>query len=118
MIQNNVKKVKLGLIGHPLGHSLSGIIHNAAMKSVGIEGEYLLFDTEPEFLIDQVKYFKSQNFLGFNVTIPFFIALCNSGLKSFGSFSEPSFPISKSFASFPNFPKFITPTSYLCHVVF
>ena len=71
MIQNNVKKVKLGLIGHPLGHSLSGIIHNAAMKSVGIEGEYLLFDTEPEFLIDQVKYFKSQNFLGFNVTIPF-----------------------------------------------
>ncbi len=71
MIQNDLKNVKFGLIGHPLGHSLSGIIHSAAMKSVGIEGEYLLFDTEPEYLIDQVKYFKSRNFLGFNVTIPF-----------------------------------------------
>ncbi|MCI5824226.1 MAG: shikimate dehydrogenase [Candidatus Gastranaerophilales bacterium] len=71
MIQNDLKNVKFGLIGHPLGHSLSGIIHSAAMKSVGVKGEYLLFDTDPEYLIDQVKYFKSQNFLGFNVTIPF-----------------------------------------------
>ncbi len=71
MIQNNIKNAKFALIGHPLGHSLSGIIHSAAMKSVGITGEYLLFDTDPEYLIDQVKYFKSQNFLGFNVTIPF-----------------------------------------------
>lgn len=71
MIQNDLKNVKFGLIGHPLGHSLSGIIHSAAMKSVGVKGEYLLFDTDPEYLIDQVKYFKSQNFLGFNITIPF-----------------------------------------------
>lgn len=71
MMQNNIKNAKFGLIGHPLGHSLSGIIHSAAMKSVGVDGEYLLFDTEPEYLIDQVKYFKSQKFLGFNVTIPF-----------------------------------------------
>lgn len=71
MIQNDLKNVKFGLIGHPLGHSLSDIIHSAAMKSVGVKGEYLLFDTDPEYLIDQVKYFKSQNFLGFNVTIPF-----------------------------------------------
>ncbi len=71
MIQNKIKNIKLGLIGHPLGHSLSAVIHSAAMKSLGIEGEYLLFDTEPEYLINQVKYFRSQNFLGFNVTIPF-----------------------------------------------
>ena len=32
--------IKTALIGHPVSHSLSGIIHNAAFKALGVEGKY------------------------------------------------------------------------------
>ena len=35
--------IRLGLIGYPLGHSLSPKIHNAALKACGLEGGYSLF---------------------------------------------------------------------------
>lgn len=62
--------IKLGLIGYPLSHSMSAIIHNAAFKSCGIEGEYEILETDPELLIDKIKFLKSRGFAGFNVTIP------------------------------------------------
>ena len=31
---------KLGIIGYPLGHSISSVIHNTAMKSIDVEGVY------------------------------------------------------------------------------
>ena len=31
---------KFGLIGYPLSHSMSPVIHKAAMKDLGIEGDY------------------------------------------------------------------------------
>lgn len=62
--------IKLGLIGYPLSHSLSAVIHNAALKSCNMEGSYEILETDPELLIDKVKYLKSRNYTGFNVTIP------------------------------------------------
>ncbi len=62
--------IKLGLIGYPLSHSMSAVIHNEAFKSCGIEGTYEILETDPESLIDQIKFLKSRNFTGFNVTIP------------------------------------------------
>lgn len=38
----------LGLIGCPLGHSLSPTLHHAALKSLGLEGEYRLYPVPPE----------------------------------------------------------------------
>jgi shikimate dehydrogenase len=37
----------LGLIGYPLGHSLSPILHQAALNAYGLEGEYQLFPIPP-----------------------------------------------------------------------
>ena len=37
-----------GLIGHPLGHSLSPQIHTAIMQEIGLEGDYKLYDIAPE----------------------------------------------------------------------
>lgn len=37
----------LGLIGYPLEHSLSPQIHKAALKALGLEGEYVLYDISP-----------------------------------------------------------------------
>lgn len=61
---------KFGLIGYPLGHSLSAVIHKAGFKSLGIEANYEILETPPEELVDRVKYFKCNDYEGFNVTIP------------------------------------------------
>lgn len=50
-----------GLLGHPLGHSLSPEIHNA------LGYEYELYDTAP----DKIGEFLKKGLLGFNVTIPY-----------------------------------------------
>ncbi len=64
------KMIKLGLIGYPLSHSLSAVIQNSALKALNIDAEYQILETEPESLVDRIKYLRSRDFLGFNVTIP------------------------------------------------
>ena len=61
---------KFGLIGYPLGHSISPAIHKAGFKSLGIDASYELLETDPEDLVDRVKFFKHNHYSGFNVTIP------------------------------------------------
>lgn len=61
---------KFGLIGYPLGHSLSAVIHEAGFKSLGVDATYDILETDPEDLVERVKFFKRENFGGFNVTIP------------------------------------------------
>ncbi len=63
--------IKLGIIGYPLGHSLSKVMHEAVMKELGMEGVYEIMETHPEDLIQQVKEIKRHGYIGFNVTIPF-----------------------------------------------
>ena len=61
---------KFGLIGFPLGHSISAFIHKAGFESLGIKASYDILETDPEDLVDRVKFFKRENYSGFNVTIP------------------------------------------------
>jgi len=61
---------KFGIIGYPLGHSLSSVMHTAALKDLGLNGEYNALETEPEDLVDRIKMLKRDNYFGFNVTIP------------------------------------------------
>lgn len=61
---------KYCLIGYPLGHSLSSFIHKAGFKSLGLNSTYDILETPPDSLVDRIKYLKSNNFAGFNVTIP------------------------------------------------
>ena len=63
----------LGLIGYPLGHSLSPKIHTAALKACGLEGNYSLFPISPEDkqgLKGLLSRVKSGELTGLNVTIP------------------------------------------------
>jgi len=62
--------IKLGIIGYPLGHSLSPAMHNAALKTNHIEGNYVALETEPEKLEERLCFLKTEGFRGFNVTIP------------------------------------------------
>ena len=61
---------KLGIIGYPLGHSISAVIQKAGLKSIGREGSYDVMDTPPEDLINRIKFIKTNGYNGFNVTIP------------------------------------------------
>lgn len=61
---------KLGIIGYPLGHSVSAAIQKAGFESLGLDGSYDVLETPPEDLIPRIKYLKTNGYNGFNVTIP------------------------------------------------
>ena len=61
---------KLGIIGYPLTHSISAAIQKAGFESLGLEGSYDVLETPPEDLISRIKFLKTNNYQGFNVTIP------------------------------------------------
>src|SRR2546425_12207601 len=58
------------LIGHPVSHSLSGEMQQAAFDSAGIDATYELWDRKPIELADAVTELRTDDFLGANVTIP------------------------------------------------
>lgn len=58
------------LIGHPVAHSLSGAMHQAAFNALGIDATYELWDRAPIQLADAVAELRTDAFLGANVTIP------------------------------------------------
>lgn len=60
----------LGVIGHPVEHSLSPVMHNAAIASLGLEYAYLPFPIEPENLEIAIAGFAAIGVVGFSVTIP------------------------------------------------
>ncbi len=59
-----------GVIGCPVGHTLSPYMHNAAFSKIGINAIYLPFDVKPEDLKDFLKNLRSCRIEGLNVTIP------------------------------------------------
>ncbi|MCX5708796.1 MAG: shikimate dehydrogenase [Candidatus Omnitrophica bacterium] len=67
---NPTKKV-YGLIGYPLGHSLSPKMHNAAFKALGIDAEYKLFTLAPQYLDDFLTHLDNNGISGLNVTVPY-----------------------------------------------
>ncbi len=60
-----------GIIGHPIGHSLSPLLHNAAFKELGMECKYEAFDIELTSLGAALRNFKALDYSGLNVTIPY-----------------------------------------------
>lgn len=60
----------VGLIGHPVEHSFSPPMHNAAFKNLGMDYAYVPFDVSPDNLNEAVKGASVLNIKGFNVTIP------------------------------------------------
>ena len=60
----------VGLIGHPVEHSFSPPMHNAAFEKLGMDYAYVAFDVDPNNLGSAIEGAKSLNINGFNVTIP------------------------------------------------
>ncbi|MGB9679470.1 MAG: shikimate dehydrogenase [Thermoanaerobacteraceae bacterium] len=62
--------VLYGLIGHPVSHSISPLIHNLSFEYFNINSIYTVFDVTPENLENAVKGLKSLGIKGINVTVP------------------------------------------------
>jgi shikimate dehydrogenase len=58
------------LIGHPVAHSLSGAMQQAAFDDQGVDAAYELWDRAPIVLPDAIGEIRGDDFLGANVTIP------------------------------------------------
>jgi shikimate dehydrogenase len=61
---------RFGVIGHPVAHSLSPLMHNTAFSLLGLDCTYDSFDIAPESLSVALKDFMNRGFGGLNVTIP------------------------------------------------
>lgn len=60
----------LGVVGHPVGHSLSPRMHNASFAATGLDYVYVPLDVRPEVLPTAVNGLRALGFRGFNVTMP------------------------------------------------
>lgn len=60
----------LGVIGDPIEHSLSPVMHNAAIAKLQLNYVYLPFPIKPENLPTAISGFTAIGLTGFNVTIP------------------------------------------------
>lgn len=59
-----------GLLGSPVAHSISPLMHNYSFKSLGLDYVYLCFDVTEENLGDAVAGFRAIQIKGFNLTMP------------------------------------------------
>ncbi|MGI5901938.1 MAG: shikimate dehydrogenase [Desulfitobacteriia bacterium] len=63
-------KNKYAVIGFPIHHSLSPLMHEAGFKFLGLEGEYHRIPVTIDKLEESLDYLKSNHYAGWNVTFP------------------------------------------------
>jgi shikimate dehydrogenase len=61
---------RVGLLGHPVAHSLSPRMQNAAFAAAGLDWRYEALDVVPEELAGAVRRLVAEAWIGANVTIP------------------------------------------------
>lgn len=61
---------RFAVLGHPINHSFSPVMHMASFRSIGFDGEYTRLDVPPEMLGDALKALSAEGFSGVNLTIP------------------------------------------------
>lgn len=65
-----MKTLRACIIGHPVAHSRSPLIHNYWFSKHGIAGEYLREDVLPAEIEAFLKAFPQSGYIGGNVTVP------------------------------------------------
>ena len=61
----------VALLGHPVSHSLSPRMQNAAFAARGLDWTYVALDVEPDRLEEAVRGLDALGFAGANVTAPY-----------------------------------------------
>ncbi|MFC6960946.1 shikimate dehydrogenase [Halocatena marina] len=60
-----------GLLGNPVGHSLSPPMHESAYDALGMDARYVTFEPHPDDLERALTGARALGIVGLNVTIPF-----------------------------------------------
>ena len=60
----------LAVLGHPVAHSLSPVMHNAALAAADLDLAYVAIDVPPDHLDDALAGLPALGFVGCNVTVP------------------------------------------------
>ena len=71
LLNLNSEKRVCGVIGNPLGQSVSPMMHNAAFAELGLNYIYLKFEISERELENTILILKAKSFVGLNVTHPF-----------------------------------------------
>ncbi|MCX7591773.1 MAG: shikimate dehydrogenase [Kiritimatiellae bacterium] len=58
------------VLGHPIGHSLSPLMHNASFQKIGFDAVYVAFDVRPDRLLHVLPAMRDMGFGGVNLTVP------------------------------------------------
>ena len=61
---------RLGIIGHPIGHSISPVFQQAALNAISFDGNYQAWDVAPDEVGEFVEGLRAPGTLGINVTVP------------------------------------------------
>mgnify|MGYP006283559009 CR=1 FL=1 len=67
----NAETGLLGLIGNPVSHSLSPLMHNWVLKKIGLNYRYLAFQVEDDEVNTAIRGAQSLGCTGLNVTVPY-----------------------------------------------
>ena len=62
--------IKAAVLGSPISHSLSPLLHNHAYSILGVKGDYSAIDVPEAALIPFLSESISENWTGFNMTMP------------------------------------------------
>lgn len=65
-----------GLLGNPVSHSISPMMHNEAFRQLGLDYVYLAFDVGTDNLKTVVNGMRAMNVRGFNLTMPNKNSMC------------------------------------------
>ena len=66
-----MNKLIFGIIGNPVSHSLSPILHNYWFKKYNISAEYKLYEVQENEIKNVIKDLKERKINGINVTLPY-----------------------------------------------
>jgi shikimate dehydrogenase len=69
------KTIICGIIGDPIEHSMSPLMHNTAFKTLGLDYAYVPFKVKSLELRKAIEGIRGMNLRGVNVTIPHKVAV-------------------------------------------
>ena len=62
---------KFGIVGDPIKHSLSPLLHNYWFKKYNIDADYSILNVKDNDLSNVIEQIKSKELFGINVTLPY-----------------------------------------------